>query len=216
MSKKRYTGADVEVVDTVRAHDGYFKVDTYRLRHRLFDGAMGPVIQREIFERGHAVAVIPYDPVRDEIVLIEQFRPGAYAALASGWFEEDASPWLVECVAGIIDPGETPESVAFREMVEEAGLPTTDLIPALQYLATPGGSSESIFLFIGRVDASNVGGVHGLDHEGEDIRPFAVPLDGAYRAATEGVMANATVVLGIQWLLLNKREVLAKWLPDGG
>jgi len=212
MSKKRYTAADVDVVDTVRAHDGYFKIDTYRLKHRLFDGTMGPVLQREIFERGHAVAVLPYDPVRDEIVLIEQFRPGAYAALASGWFPEDASPWLVECVAGIIDPGETPEDVARREMVEEAGLPAMDLFPALQYLATPGGSSESIILYIGRVDAADVGGVHGLDHEGEDIRPCTVPLERAYAAVTEGVMANATVVMAVQWLLLNKDKVLAKWL----
>lgn len=211
MDKKRYTAADVDVADTVREHDGYFKIDTYRLRHRQFEGGWGPEIRREIFERGHAVAVLPYDPVSDEIVLIEQFRTGAYAALKSGWFPNGASPWLYECVAGIIDPGEAPEEVARREMVEEAGLPVSELIPALHYLATPGGSSESIFVYIGRVDASGVGGLHGLAHEGEDIRPFTIPLADAYKASTEGVMANATTVIAIQWLLLNKARVAARW-----
>lgn len=208
------TAADVDVADTVREHEGYFKIDTYRLRHRLFAGGWGPEIRREIFERGHAVAVLPYDPVLDKVILIEQFRTGAFAALQSGWFPADASPWLFECVAGIIDPGETPEDVARREMIEEAGTPVTDLIPAVHSLSSPGGTSESVFVFIGRVDASNVDGLHGLAQEGEDIRPFTVPLADAYRAITEGVMANSMTIIAVQWLLLHKDAVLAKW-SDG-
>lgn len=211
MSKNRYTADDVEIIDTVRAHDGYFKIDTHRLRHKLFDGGWGPVIQREIFERGHAVAVLPYDPVLDRVVLIEQYRTGAYCAIANGVFSVDASPWLIEAVAGIVDPGETPEEVARREMIEETGTEITDLMPVTHYLATPGGSSESVYLFVGRIDSSKVTGVHGLDHEGEDIRPFTVALDDAYAAITEGVMPNAMTLIAVQWLLLHKEKVLSAW-----
>jgi len=92
---------------------------------------------REIFERGHAVSVVLYDPDLDNLVFIEQFRPGALAAKSSPWFDADFSPWLVETVAGIIGEGETPEQVARREAVEEADCKILELEPVCHYLASP-------------------------------------------------------------------------------
>ena len=97
--------ADVEVIEKKTPFQGFFRLDHYRLKHRLFEGGWSSEMSREIFERGHAVSLLPYDPDLDRLVLIEQFRPGAYASLSSGWFNDDASPWLIECVAGIIEKG---------------------------------------------------------------------------------------------------------------
>ena len=112
---------DVEILDKETAFQGYFRIDRYRLRHRLFAGGWSEAITREVFERGHVVGVLPYDPIEDRVVLIEQFRIGAYAA--------GFSPWLIEIVAGVIEAGEEPEEVARRETLEETGCSVTELMP---------------------------------------------------------------------------------------
>jgi len=211
MKKISFTRDDVEIIDKKSGYDGFFHLNTYTLRHRQFAGGWGPEITREVFERGHAVGVLPYDPATDKVILIEQFRVGAYAAIASPWFDEDASPWLYETVAGIIDEGERPEDVAYRESIEETGLTLTDLMPVSHYHVSPGGTSETVFVFIGRTDASNLEGFHGVAHEGEDIRPFSVTLDEAYDSIAKGLVNNAMTIIAIQWLMLNRETVRSKW-----
>ncbi|MFQ5764717.1 MAG: NUDIX domain-containing protein, partial [Rhodospirillales bacterium] len=164
---------------------------------------------------GHVVAVQLYDPVLDQLVLIEQFRPGAYAALASDWFENDASPWLVECVAGIIEKGEDPEDVARREVLEETGCAVEDLIPVCHYLVSPGGSSESVFIYLGRTDASGAGGVFGLTDEHENIRVFTLPPDEAFRMVDEGRIINAMTIIALEWLRRNLAQVRDAWHAPG-
>ncbi|HTH17594.1 MAG TPA: NUDIX domain-containing protein, partial [Magnetospirillum sp.] len=161
MAPTRFSAEDVEVISKERKFQGYFAIDAYRLRHRTFAGGWTHEFTREIFERGHAVVVILYDPERDETALIEQFRSGA---LAAGMY-----PWLLECVAGIIEPGETPDQVAIREAKEEAGTEVSDMVHIGRYIITPGGSSETCELFCARIDSSKIAGLHGLAHEGEDI-----------------------------------------------
>ncbi|NMM44070.1 NUDIX domain-containing protein [Rhodospirillaceae bacterium KN72] len=192
----------VEVVKKETPFQGYFRVDRYHLRHSQFQGGMGNVVSREIFERGHAAGIIPYDPVRDEVVLIEQFRPGAFAA-------GDPDPWMIEVVAGIVDEGETPEDVARRESVEEAGVILDNLHPIGRFYMTPGGSSESITLFVGQCDASKAGGIHGLDEEGEDIRVFTEPFDTAHRMVLNNRINNAMTAMAVL-LLASCRETLRK------
>jgi len=181
---------------------GYFQVSRYHLRHTQFNGGMGPQISREVFERGHAVCVVPYDPRRDEIALIEQFRPGAYAA-------GDPDPWLIEVVAGIIDENETLEDVAQRESMEETGL----TISALDYLGkhymTPGGSSESIAMYAGCADFTRLGGLHGMADEGEDIRVFAVPAREAIAMVHDNRIRNAMTALALL-LFESRRQVLRR------
>lgn len=197
------TRDDVETIESETVWKGYFRMDRLRLRHRLFAGGWGKPITREIFERGHAAALLPYDPVRDEVVLIEQFRPGAFTA--------GIEPWLVEIVAGIIEDGETAEGVARRETVEEAGCTVTDIIPMMEILTTPGASSERIAIFLGRVNARGVGGIHGLVDEGEDIRVFTESLDAALARLADGGIVNVTAVVALQWLSLNRDTLRRSW-----
>jgi len=199
----RFTDKDVETVECRTVYDGYFRIDRYRLRHRLHAGGWSGEMTREVFERGHAVGVLPYDPVRDEVVLLEQFRVGA---LAAGW-----APWLIEIVAGIVEEGETAEDVARREAMEEAGCQVAELVPLHDYLVSPGGTSESVTLFAGRVDSAGAGGIHGLDHEHEDIRVFTLPADEALDLLARGAIRNALAVIALQWLALNRNELRKKW-----
>lgn len=195
---------DVEILDTETLWKGFFRMDRVRLRHRLFAGGWGQPITREVFERGHAAALLPYDPVRDEVVLIEQFRA---AAMTAG-----AEPWLVEIVAGIIEDGETAEDVARRETVEEAGCEVTDIVPVMDVFTTPGGSSERIAIFVGRVNTQGAGGIHGLADEGEDIRVFTESLDAALARQANGGIVNLIAIAALQWLALNREEIRARWL----
>lgn len=193
----------VEVVEKTTPFQGYFRIDRYRLRHRKFDGGWTEVMSREIFERGHAAAVLLYDPERDKVALIEQFRPGALAA--------GMEPWLIEVVAGIIEPGEEPEEVVRREALEEAGCTVTDLHFVGRYLATPGGSSESIWLYCGRFDSRGAGGIHGLDHENEDIRVLPLSRQEALERLAAGEITNLFCAVALQWLALNYTEMMSIW-----
>ncbi len=193
---------DVEILSRKTVFKGYFQVDRYHLRHRSFAGGWVEAI-REVFERGHAVVVVLYDPDRDAVALIEQFRCGAVAA--------NAPPWQIECVAGIIEPEEPPAEVALREVREEAGVQASDLLEIGTYLVTPGGSSETCRLYCARVDASQVGGIHGIADENEDIRVFTVPLAEAYAMVKDGRITNAMTVLGIQWLMLERETLRQRW-----
>ncbi len=197
------TRDDVQILEKTPAYEGYFRIDRYRLRHRLHKGGWSGEMTREVFERGHAAAMLPYDPVLDRVVLIEQFRIGAYAA--------GRDPWLVEIVAGIIEPGETAADVVRRESVEEAGRPVLDLIPICTFLVSPGGTSESISLFCGRMDSSGAGGIYGQAEEHEDIRVIVLPFAEAKARVEAGRIDNASALIALQWLMLNRDSLRQKW-----
>jgi len=180
-------------------YKGFFQLDEYTFKHKLFKGGWSGEVTREVFERGHAVVVLPYDPIRDEIVLIEQIRVPALATTKS--------IWLLELVAGIIEPGELPEQVAERELAEEAGLSLLGLTSINNYLVSPGGTSERFYLFWAQVDATQAYGIHGLEHEDEDIRVHVVSREQAYEWVKNGRIDNASTVLGIQWLMLNYQQI---------
>jgi ADP-ribose pyrophosphatase len=203
MSPAPHSERDVEMLERTTPYSGYFRIEAYRLRHRRFGGGWTDVMKRELFERGHAAVVLPYDPARDRVVLIEQFRIGAYAA--------GLGPWLIEAVAGIVEPGETPEAVVRREALEEAGCRITALETIGRVMASPGGSSEVLYLYCGRVDSESVGGVHGLEHEHEDIRAFALPLDEALARLARDEILNANAVMTLQWLALNRARLQQAW-----
>lgn len=197
---------DVEIIDKTVCYQGFFRLEKYHLRHRLFSGEWSPLLTREMFERGHAAAVLPYDPVRDEIVLIEQFRPGAIDA--------PGGPWLMEIVAGMIETGETAEAVVKRESIEESGCIITDLIPLYDFLVSPGGTTERISLFCGRVDAAIADGIHGASEEGEDIKVHVVTFDTAMALLKSAKITAASAIIALQWLALNRDDVRARWLTD--
>ena len=202
------TEDDVQILEKTAAYEGTFRIDRYRFKHRLHDGGWSGEIAREVFDRGHVAAVLLYDPARDSVVLIEQFRIGALASTAR--FKK-RGPWLIEAVAGVIEAGESAEDMVRREAAEEAGLEPSDLIPMLDYLSSPGCMSESVALYCGRVDASAAGGVHGLDHEHEDIRVLVVPFRQAVGMVESGRIFDAHTIIALYWLALNRDRVRRRW-----
>ena len=194
---------DVEIIARETLYSGFFSMELYRFRHRLFNGEMSGEIKREIFERGHAAVLLPFDPVRDEVVLVEQVRIAAY--------DTSETPWLLEMVAGMIEEGETVEDVARREALEEAGLVVGRTKPVLSYLASPGGTSERLSIMVGEVDATTAEGIHGLADENEDIRVHVVSREQAYQWVEEGKIDNAASVIALQWLQLHYQTLRHEW-----
>ena len=177
----------------------YFRLEEYAIAHELYDGGNSTVFTREIFERGSVVALLPYDPKRRKVILIEQFRIGA--------IHDEKSPWLIECVAGVIDEGETVETVAIRESQEEAGCNIKRLEKIYRYYVSPGGTTEECTLFCGIVDSDGIGGIHGLPEENEDIRVEVVDVDQAYQWLADGKIKSSATIIALQWLQLNEQRL---------
>ena len=194
----------VDVIEKTTVFQGYYRVDSYRLRHSLYRGGMGAEISREVLERGHAVLVLPYDPVRDEVVLIEQFRIGPFA--------RGDQPWSLEVVAGIIEDGEELEDVVRREAMEQAGIELSHITHALDCYASPGAVTEQISIYCARTDASLAGGIHGVEAEGEDIKVIVMPFGEVMKALDDGRINAGPAIIAVQWLALHRDEIRLRWL----
>lgn len=198
MSSKEFEVLEKEIV-----YQGFFRLEQYTLKHTLFKGGWSQPITRELFRRGNCVGVLLYDPDRDEVVLIEQFRVGAV-------FQPQRA-WLVEIVAGAIEEGESAEEVAYREALEEAGCEIQALLKIQEFYTTPGGCSERITLFCGRVDSRSVGGIHGLAEEDEDIHVTAVKFAEVFKMLEDGQIESGIPIIAIQWLYIHRDQLRARW-----
>ena len=199
-----YSSGDVQVDSRETVFNGYFRMDALTLRHRRFDGSWTDSIRREVFERGDAVAVLPWNVESDTVILIEQFRPGAIRG--------DDSPWMLEAVAGVVEPGESDTDVAQREALEEAGCTMDALLPVVSYFPSPGACSEQIRLFIGRVVAAAVGEVKGVDTEHEDILVHSVARADAIALLDAGKINNGLTIIALHWLARHGDRLRAEWL----
>ncbi len=176
------------------AHAGFFAVNVHHLRHRRFDGTFSDSLTREVFVVGDAVTVLPYDPVRDRVLLIEQFRMGPFG-------RGDPLPWQLEAIAGRIDPGETPGDAARREAVEEAGLVLGQLEKVAEYYPTPGAVAEYLYSYVALCDLPDgVAGVFGAEEEGEDITGHLLSFDRLVEVMASGEIGNAPLLLTVLWL----------------
>lgn len=191
MTEKKFT-----IIEEKTHYQGFFSLKSVTLKHTLYNGGWSQPITRELFHRGNCVAVLLYDPIRDEVVIIEQFRVGA--------IQMPDRAWLLEIVAGAIEPGETAEEVAYRESVEEAGCEIQQLIKINDFFTSPGGTSELLSLFYGKVDTTNIGGIHGLDHEDEDILVTTMKFNDVYKLLLDGKILSAIPIIAIQWLFINR------------
>lgn len=187
---------DWSIESRERVYDGFYQVDKLHLSHELYGGGRTPVFDREMFVRGNVIGVLPWDRTRDEVVLIEQFRPGA--------MHQSPDPWLVEIIAGMIDTDETPEQVARREAREEAGLELDELTLVSRYLASPGATTEEVFVYLAETDLSGVGGVFGLADESEDILVKTIPAEHAIEMLDTGEVRNALSIIALQWFKLHR------------
>ncbi|ABY70537.1 ADP-ribose diphosphatase [Actinobacillus pleuropneumoniae] len=200
---RQFSQQDLHLIKEETVYKGHFELKKMYFRHKLFSGEMSGEIVRELLIKGAAAALIAYDPVRDSVVLVEQVRIGAYDP------KSDASPWLLELVAGMVDKGnEDPAEVAIREAQEEAGLVVNQVEHALSIWDSPGGQLERLHLFLGLIDSSTVqsGARHGLEEEGEDILVHVVSREQAYQWVCEGKIDNVIAVVGLQWLQLNYQK----------
>lgn len=197
--KPTLTSEDVEIIESPLVYNGFFRMSKVTLRHKLFAGGMCPAISRERFDRGPAVGVLLYDAKLDIVVLIEQFRVGAL---------DEPSPWIFELVAGMVESGETPEDVAHREVMEEAGAKLEKLIPVCDYLVSPGGTDEKLHVYLGLVNSTGIEGIHGLPEEGEDIKIHKVTSQQAFDGVADGTINNGATVIAIQWLEIQKLKGL--------
>ena len=184
-------------------YKGFFELLGIELKHDLYAGGESPLLHRELLVRNDVSAVLPYDPVRDELVLIEQFRVGAR--------DRDHGPWTTEIIAGYQEHGESPQDVARRECLEEAGCKVTELRPMMNYYASPGISTERIFMYLGRTSTDGVEGIHGLAHEGEDIRVEVVSPATAYEWLDNGRIDTALSVIAVQWFQVHYEEIRQHW-----
>jgi len=197
---------DYRVIENQPVYAGFLKINRYRVRHDLYAGGTSDELVRERLEALQAASVLLYDPNLDRVVLVEQFRIGA--------LEQPGNPWVVETVGGYVGADETPEAVARREAVEEADCVIGNLEPICSFMVSPGISVDRIHLFCGQVDASRAGGVHGLDHEGEDIRVLVMAADEAIGELYSGRMNSTSVIIALQWLALRREELRRRWLAD--
>ncbi|MCC3792777.1 ADP-ribose diphosphatase [Vibrio parahaemolyticus] len=197
-----FTSQDVEIISKESVFEGFFKMVKYRFKHKLFAGGWSDVVEREMFERGHAAAMLPYDPKTDQVVIIEQIRIGAL---------EHEHPWQLEIVAGMIDRDESAEEVIRREAEEEAGITVGRVASVTSYYPSSGGCSEKLDVFVGEVDASKAHGIHGLDYEDEDIRVHVLSREQAYQWVKDGIFENGASVIALQWLQLNHQELRSQW-----
>ncbi len=195
--------SDVEILDRLKVYDGFFKMSRYRLKHKKVEGGYTKELIRECFERPPAVGVLLYDPYKDNVVMLEQFRIGCLDA--------HTGPWQMELVAGIVEKGEKPTDVAHREAKEEAGTDVLDLEYICEYYPSPGGSNEKLTLYCGGVDSTGVGGVHGVEEEGEDIWVQVFSREEAWTAMRENYIGNAATIIALQWLQMHWQRLQEKW-----
>ena len=194
---------EVEILDTHTGYDGFFELKRFRLRHSLYAGGWSQAIERERIERLQAASVLLYDPVRDLVVMIEQFRIGA--------LESATGAWLLEIVGGLIEPGEHPEDVVRREAIEEAGCEVLDLVRICDFFVSPGTATERIHLYCARVDAGSSGGVFGVEEEGEDIRVEVLPAGEVIAELYGGRVNSTSSIIAVQWLAANRDALRRRW-----
>jgi len=196
---------DARILSIETPFSRFLRIDVVRFRHKLFSGEWSGEREYDVLRRGEAVAIILYDPERDSVVLVEQFRlPALYAGL---------SPWQIEPVAGLVDNDESYDAVARRESQEEAGIaPIGELVPIQRYMPAPGNSDEAVMLFCGRVDARGVGGIHGLAEENEDIRVVVKTVSELEAMLLGGHIETGHTLICCHWLLRHRDRLRREWL----
>jgi len=195
----------VKITQRDEIHRGFFRLERYRLTHKLYRGGWSAEIEREIFERGRTVGILLYDPNRDEIVLVEQFRLAAHLI--------GMPAWELEIVAGIVDKeGESEIELARRESREEAGLELIgEPIFIHRFMPSTGGCTEVVDLFAGRVDASKADGIHGLVDEHEDIKVVVLRFDEAMQRVRADAIKNGPTLLALYWLAAEREKLRRAW-----
>ncbi|WP_127470887.1 NUDIX domain-containing protein [Thiomicrorhabdus aquaedulcis] len=207
------------LIESVKTEfDGFFKLCRLRFKHSLYKGNWSAPIEREVFCRGEAVVVLLYDSRRQQVVLVEQCRPGAVLhrcalpesktniGTAINHVIELDQAWLLEPVAGMIDAGETPEQAGIREVQEEAGITVDTLEYICQLYPSPGGCDEMLYLYAADIDSSQLPKFAGLANHVEDIKVVTLSYGEAKQALREARFNVATTFIALQWLFFQRES----------
>lgn len=202
--RRDMTRRDVIETDRQIPYSYFFAVDETHLTHTRFDGDTSCEMRRAAFLMADAVTVLPYDPLRDRVLVIEQFRFGPYA-------RGDARPWMLEPIAGRIDAGETAENTARREAVEEAGIALSALHKIAEYYPSSGGITEYVLSYIGIADLpDDVTGVGGLESEHEDIASYLISFDRLMQMCDAGQLDVGPLYMSALWLARHRDRLRAE------
>jgi ADP-ribose pyrophosphatase len=198
---KTFNRADVTIGEAKVVYKGFFRIQKFLLKHKLFHGGESKLISRELFCRGNSVAVLLYDPACDRVGLVKQFRIGC--------LDNEHGPWVWEIIAGVNDKNESAEQVAIREVREESGMAITaaNLVPICNYYSSPGGTDERLQLFCAITALPETEEVHGLHDEAEDILFKTFDYTEAIGATRQGTINNAATIIALQWLELNRQRL---------
>ena len=195
-----------QILQTEQKYNGFLKLNSYRLKHDLYLGGQSEELVRERLEGLRAAMVLLYDPRLDQVVLVEQFRIGAVG--------QQETPWVLETVGGLVPDDESDESVARREAVEEANCIIGRMEQICEFMVSPGISVDRIAVFCAEVDSANAAGVHGLDHEGEDIKVVVIKAQEAIAELYTGRANSTSTIIALQWLAMNHAALRERWLQD--
>ena len=186
-----------KIISKKNIHNGFFKMNEVTLKYKKYDGSWTDNIKRELFGGAQVAAVLPFDPIKKEIVLIQQFRIGTI-------FQTNDN-YLNEIVAGNIDNEETPEKAAKRECFEETGCEIKKLLPIQSFFPAPGSSESFYHLFLGEIETFKGTKIMGMENENEDILVKSYKLDEVMKMIKEGKIINGLTLVALQWFFLNLR-----------
>ena len=203
--KPQFKQNDVTILKEKLAYPGYCKVKQLDLQYAMFQGGKTHSIQRDLICRPPSISVLLVAPASEKVVMLEQFRLGAYGQLDS--------PWLLEIVAGVVDGNDTLSAedniidTVYREIKEETGCEVLSLLPICNYLMSPGISNEYMHVFCAKVKAPSSGEIHGLSEEGEDIKIHVISMEDVFQCLAEGQIVSSPAVIAVQWLKLNRASL---------
>ena len=195
---------DIQVENIQREYLGFFALNQISLKYSQFDGDISELKNRVILMGSEASLILPYDPVLDKVLLVEQFRIGPFC-------RGDRAPWVFEPVAGIIEVGETPDEAAKREVFEEAGLEVTQLVKMGSGYPNPGEATSYFYNYIAIVDLSEYSpGIYGAKNEGEDIRTHVIDFNTVLNWSVSNKLRVLPLNTMVLWLALNKLKLPSK------
>ncbi len=184
-----------KIINKKNIYSGFFKMNEVTLKYKKYDGSWSNIVKRELFGGAQVSAVLPYDPIKKKIILIQQFRPGTIS--------KNIHNYLDEIVAGIIDSGENAETTARRECLEETGCAIKKLIPVQGYFPAPGSSESFYHLFVGEIDSFDGERIMGLKTENEDILVKSYNILEVKQKVKNGEIINGLTLIALQWFFLN-------------
>jgi len=183
-----------KIINKKNLYSGFFNLNKYQFIHQKHDGDWTNIVEREIFSGAHVSTLLPYDPIKKEIILIQQFRAGVLSR-----YDND---YLYEIVAGIIGENEKPEKTAIRECLEETGCEVKKIIPIQDYFPAPGSSESYYHLFLGEINSFDGERIKGLEDENEDILVKSFKIEDVRNMLKENKIKNGLTLIALQWFFL--------------